>query len=130
MPERLSRLQLYETVWSQPLIVLARRFNISDVALKKTCARFDIPVPARGYWAKLQAGKSTTKVALPARAAGMNNEVVVGGRNHYWHDRLTDEEILGALPAPPTFTEDLSVVRNRGGNIMGKVRVGKDMTAY
>jgi hypothetical protein len=39
MAKRLSRKQLYELVWSEPMKILAPRFGISDVALKKTCAR-------------------------------------------------------------------------------------------
>jgi hypothetical protein len=83
----------------------------------------------RGYWAKRQAGKPTAQVALPARAAGMKDEVVVGGRNHYWYGQLTDEDILGPLPEPPSFPEDLALVRDRVRNIIGKVGVPKAMTA-
>jgi hypothetical protein len=57
MPQRMTRLALYELVWSGPLTVLGPQFAISDVALKNICRRFDIPVPRRGYWAKLRAGK-------------------------------------------------------------------------
>jgi hypothetical protein len=67
----------------------APQFDISDVALKKICTKFDIPVPERGYWARSQAGKPTTQLALPARAAGMNDEVVVGGGNRYWYTAST-----------------------------------------
>jgi hypothetical protein len=69
-----------------------------------------------------------TRIALPARAAGMDDEVVVGGRNRYWYNQLTDEEILGPLPDPPTFPEDIALVRDRVGKILGKVSVGKVIT--
>src|ERR1700691_5618632 len=52
MAKRLSRKELYELVWSEPLKSLAPRFGISDVALRKTCARAEIPRPALGNWAK------------------------------------------------------------------------------
>jgi hypothetical protein len=104
------------------------QLHISSVALKNTCRKFDIPVPSRGYWAKLQAGKPTTKVALPARAAGMDDEVVFGGRNYHWSYRFTNEEILGPLPAP-SFPEDIALVRDRVRKIIGKVSVAKAMTA-
>ena len=125
----MTRLTLFKRVWSGPLTVLAPQFGISDVALKKTCAKFDIPVPERGYWAKRQAGKPTPQVALPARAAGMKDEVVVGARNHYWYGQLTDEDIQGPLPEPPSFPEDLALVRDRVRKIIGKVGVPKAMTA-
>jgi hypothetical protein len=59
----MTRLALYERVWTSPLTFLAPQFEISGVALKKTCAKFDIPVPEaeRGYWARRQAGKPTTR---------------------------------------------------------------------
>jgi hypothetical protein len=57
MAERLSREELYELVWSQPLRTLSARFRISDVALKKTCLKAAIPTPERGYWARKDAGQ-------------------------------------------------------------------------
>jgi hypothetical protein len=125
----MTRLALYERVWSEPLTFLAPQFGISDVALKNTCRKFDIPVPLRGYWAKLRAGKRTTKVALPPRAPGMQDEVVVGGRNRHWYGQLTNDEILGPLPEPPSFPEDIALVRDRVRIIIGKLRVPREPTA-
>jgi hypothetical protein len=67
MAKQLSRMELYALVWAEPMKTLSLKFGISDVALKKTCARAEIPTPDRGYWAKKEAGKSTLKDALPAR---------------------------------------------------------------
>jgi hypothetical protein len=68
--ERLSRKELYELVWSEPMKNLSVRFGISDVALKKNCARADILTPDRGYWAKKEGGEeplSTVIAGAPAR---------------------------------------------------------------
>lgn len=127
MPECSSRLALYEAVWSQPTSKLAPRFGISDVALKKTCTKFNIPVPPRGYWAKLQVGKPTTKLALPARAPGMSDEIHLGAR-YYWQRSLTDEELLGPLPDRPEFSEDIALVRDRSRKVIGAVKVSKMQT--
>jgi hypothetical protein len=43
------------------LKTLCSRFGISDVALKKTSARSEIPTPERGYWAKKDAGKPPSR---------------------------------------------------------------------
>jgi hypothetical protein len=51
MAKQLSRAELYASVWSEPMKTLSVKFGISDVALKKTCARAEIPTPDRGYWA-------------------------------------------------------------------------------
>jgi hypothetical protein len=75
-----------------------------------------------------QAGKPATKVALPTRAAGMDDEIVVGGRNRYWYNQPTNEEILGPLPEPPSFPEEIALVRDRVRKIIGKVSVGKVIT--
>lgn len=129
MRKRMKRTELYDAVWSTPLAFLAPQFGISDVGLKNTCRRLNIPVPPRGYWAKLQAGKPTTKVALPPRAPGMDEEVVAGGSNRHWYYRFTNEEILGSTPDPPVFPEDLASVRDRVRKAMGKVSVPRVMTA-
>ena len=62
----LTRQQLYELVWTTPMRTLAKRFQISDVGLKKVCTRHRIPVPARGHWQKLHAGKESRRIPLPA----------------------------------------------------------------
>lgn len=48
-----SREKLHADVWSQPLKALARIYGISDVALAKRCKKLGIPLPGRGYWAKM-----------------------------------------------------------------------------
>lgn len=48
---------LYDAAWPQPIRKLAAKCKVSDVALAKTCRKLKVPVPGRGYWAKLAAGK-------------------------------------------------------------------------
>lgn len=61
----ISRKQLYDQVWQEPMCRLAQRYGISDVGLAKICRKHDIPIPARGYWAKKQAGHNPPQIALP-----------------------------------------------------------------
>jgi hypothetical protein len=122
---RFTRQQLYDLVWSEPMKLLASRVGISDVALAKRCRKADIPVPARGYWAKRQAGKRTAQVELPIRPPGMPDEVVVGGGGYYWSQGLTEAEILGPLPPPPSFAEPITEVRHRVRKLIGKVSIPK-----
>jgi hypothetical protein len=61
----LTREQLYERVWSQPMVKVAAEFGLSDVAVKKMCRRMNVPTPERGYWAKLAAGQKMRKPMLP-----------------------------------------------------------------
>jgi hypothetical protein len=60
----LTREQLYDLVWSEPMQPLAKQIGISDVAIAKHCRKLGVPVPKRGYWNKLQAGKPVTKPEL------------------------------------------------------------------
>jgi hypothetical protein len=85
MAEQFSRKSLYDLVWSQPMKTLAARFEISDVALKKTCERAAVPTPDRGYWAKKEAGKGTFQVPLPVRSPGMDDEVVIAAGGNSWY---------------------------------------------
>jgi hypothetical protein len=115
MAERLSRKELYDLVWSEPLMTLCSRFGISDVALKKTCARAEIPTPERGYWAKKDAGKPTLQVALPIRSPGMDDQVLIAAGQSYWYPDWKKEELLGPLPPPPEYSEPIEAVRERIG---------------
>lgn len=60
----LSRRELYELVWSKPMSKLAQEYGLSDRGLAKLCSRHRVPVPPRGYWAKLSAGVHVTKPAF------------------------------------------------------------------
>lgn len=65
-PVTLSRKELYDQVWSTPLLRLAKQYGITGTGLAKICARLDVPCPPRGYWAKLAFGKPVERIALPA----------------------------------------------------------------
>ncbi len=130
MAKRLSRKQLYELVWSEPMKILAPRFGISDVALKKVCARAEIPTPGLGHWAKKGARKSTSQVALAERPPGMDDEVLVGAGVGYWHSGWSEEELLAALPPPPEFEEPIERVRERIAKTVGKVTVPREVRIW
>jgi hypothetical protein len=66
-PLTLSRQALYELVWSKPLMELAQDFGLSDVALAKRCRKLGVPVPGRGYWARVAAGQDPYRPALKPR---------------------------------------------------------------
>ncbi|WP_213779112.1 hypothetical protein [Caballeronia sp. dw_276] len=60
-----EREKLYEEIWSEPVNKVSRKYDISDVGLRKICISLDVPVPPRGYWEKLAAGKAVEKPSLP-----------------------------------------------------------------
>jgi hypothetical protein len=61
---------LYEAVWTDAVTVVAPRYGVSDVGLVKICKKLGIPVPPRGYWAKVKAGRPTHKRPLPSLPTG------------------------------------------------------------
>ena len=60
-----ERTVLYKEVWSEPMRVVAARYGISDVMLKKICRKLEVPTPPRGYWAKIKAGQTILTPSLP-----------------------------------------------------------------
>lgn len=60
-----DRLTLYHEVWTEPVTVVAPRYGLSDVGLAKICRSLAIPLPSRGYWAKVKAGKIMGRAPLP-----------------------------------------------------------------
>jgi len=69
-PEVYEREKLYEEVWAEPVKIVASRYGVSDVALAKTCRKLAIPLPGRGYWARLRAGQKMKRIPLPKLTAG------------------------------------------------------------
>lgn len=59
-----ERQKLFDEVWAAPVRTLAKEHGLSDVGLRKICIALDIPMPPRGYWAKLAAGKKIPKPPL------------------------------------------------------------------
>lgn len=55
----ISRQELYDLVWSKPVVKIAKEFGISDVGVAKICKKMNIPKPGLGYWAKKEFGKRT-----------------------------------------------------------------------
>jgi hypothetical protein len=62
----ISRTELNNLVWSEPMVKVAPRFHVSDVAVAKACRCNKIPLPGRGYRARVAAGQKVEKSALPA----------------------------------------------------------------
>jgi hypothetical protein len=67
---KFTREKLYDLVWSESMSKLALRLGLSDRGIAKACARANVPVPSRGYWAKLQHGARVDRSPLPPAAAG------------------------------------------------------------
>jgi len=62
---------LHDLVWTAPVMEVARRLGVSDVALAKLCRRASIPTPHRGYWARVEAGQQIARTPLPPAPDGL-----------------------------------------------------------
>lgn len=62
---RYDRAALYEQVWSQPVQGSAKAYGISGVRLGKVCPALHVPVPPRGYWARVRSGCAVRRPPLP-----------------------------------------------------------------
>lgn len=97
MQKRVSadeRQKLYDEIWTDPVTVVAQRYGISDVALRKRCKAISIPLPPRGYWERLRAGQSVPRTALP-KVTGELKKIVHSYAIKYKADmeELSDAEL-------------------------------------
>lgn len=124
----LTREELYKQAWKEPIRTLAATYGVSDVWLKKVCARAEIPTPDRGYWAKLAAGKPVVRARLPPRGPGISDEVAITKATHSW--RYDPEaELAEPIPELPTFPEPLEDVLARVRKRIGKVVRCRDLAS-
>lgn len=70
-----QRDQLYDEIWSVPILQLAKQYGLSDVGLAKICTKMKIPRPPRGYSRVAAAKLYTDKTAITA--ADMLNDRVL-----------------------------------------------------
>lgn len=70
---------LYDQVWEKPLREVAKTYGVSDVYLGKICRQLNVPLPGRGYWAKIRAGKKPRRIKLPPARKNAKTQIVA------WH---------------------------------------------
>jgi|GraSoiStandDraft_1057264.scaffolds.fasta_scaffold17632_2 hypothetical protein len=87
-----TRKELYDLVWTEPLIKLASIYHISDNGLRKICIRMNIPLPRAGHWQKLLFGKRIFKPALNEKYSGVDTVTL---------DLRTESEMLSRSEISP-----------------------------
>ena len=65
-----SRYELYRLVWERPVLSVAKEIGVSDVEVAKACRKAGIPLPSRGHWAIVKAGRTVKAPPLPKAQAG------------------------------------------------------------
>lgn len=71
---KINRDDLYNMVWTEPMIKIAAKYGMSDRGLAKICAKLKIPVPGRGYWAQIRKG---LKIPRPPLKPSSHPEVAL-----------------------------------------------------
>lgn len=100
LAKTVSRKQLYDLVWSKPMIHAAAEFGVSGNGLAKVCRKLDVPYPPRGYWAKHAVGKAPPANPLPDRRKDIPEGVTIGASG-----KLDDEERPEIAQARADFEE-------------------------
>lgn len=107
----LTRKQLYDMVWSTPMMRLARQFHCSSTWLARICREASVPVPPRGYWAKKRAGKAAQRRGLPRSADP--DEVVVSYTPPDATEEFDSQPPPPPPPPPPPLDDDLQALRSQ-----------------
>lgn len=93
----LTRKELYAQVWAEPMTKLARRYGLSDRGLAKICTRMGIPVPGRGYWARVQSGQVPLQEKLPKIKARQKAVVNLNKRGHILEETKELQDVAGNI---------------------------------
>jgi hypothetical protein len=72
---RYRRDELYDQIWKRPMREVAKDYGVTDVALRKTCRKLDVPLPPQGHWNK-PADRRGEAPPLPKLKPGQPEELV------------------------------------------------------
>ncbi|WP_423382122.1 hypothetical protein [Burkholderia sp. LMG 32019] len=130
--QNFERETLYEEIWSEPVSKVAKRYQISDVGLRKICVNLSIPIPPVGYWAKIAAGQTVRKPSLaPTKGPTTYQRTIYKDPQDDERSRRTrariDEDAAHApevpVVAPRTSVDDcLPLIKRMAKKLGGKQR--------
>ena len=66
---------LYKEIWDEAMSKVAKRYSISDVALRKKCLLWGIPIPSREYRGRVAHGQKPYRTPLPELTREMKRYV-------------------------------------------------------
>ena len=117
----LSRQDLFDKVWSQPVTKVAAELGLSDTAVRKMCDRHDIPVPGRGYWAQVASGRTFAKPRLrPAKNATLETFTFVGAAQPSPEIKAAAEQLKAKARKPEPPAETLAAGEDVGEGALPK----------
>jgi hypothetical protein len=110
--QTLTRQELYDLIWSFPLLTLAKKYSITDVGLRKMCIRMCIPLPNYGHWMQVKYNKKIKKKNLPKDYKG-ESEVTL---------RLREE---GEGMLSPFVTLQREIIKKEGDTLIVPEKLSK-----
>ena len=75
----LTRRELYDMVWDEPMSAVADRLHVSGNGLAKLCDRLDVPRPPPTYWTSARA-RRCARLPLPPAPDGVADRVRLNAR--------------------------------------------------
>lgn len=66
----LSRKELYDLVWSEPILTLSKKYEITGSGLRKICVKMNVPLPKTGHWQRIQHKKTVVVKTVPLEFSG------------------------------------------------------------
>ena len=127
----LTRQELYDLVWENPLSKLAKKYNLSDNGLRKVCKKLDIPLPKNGYWQKIQYNKKVNREKLSVNSIVENSitlkfrdnsETIINGIESELN-QLTKEiksELKETIIFPEKLTRPLQLISDAKNDLKTK----------
>ncbi|MFE8070145.1 hypothetical protein QQM79_03720 [Marinobacteraceae bacterium S3BR75-40.1] len=114
---KVTREVLYQEIWEEPVQKVAPRYGISGVALRKICIKQKIPVPPRGYWAKVAAGKTPRRIPLSTykgpelRPLNLQKVEAPSNEAHVNRSSVCSRQRIGDIKVPEELSEPHPLIK-------------------
>lgn len=93
----LSRKELYDLIWSEPISSILKKYEVSHTELRKILTEMRIPLPEMGYWQKIQYGKPVDIKELQNDYSGRKEVSFI----------IREHPLLSSRPLQKTLKESL-----------------------
>ena len=122
-----SRVALYESLWTTPKRDVARSFGVTSDRLSRLCRRNQIPIPPQGFWNRSSEDRTARKIPLPNPEQDL--EITIEPSAGHTPDGQRPEQL--GIPIPdkvtrwhPLIRQTRSLLKECGEDKHGRYRPG------